>query len=93
MLLGEGSVESMPVFRRRRREGGGGEGWLKNPSDGGVVMVVVVVGVWVEGDEGGGWERKRESWDSWLVLVSREVDVGFGKGGSLGRRKGARRTL
>ena len=36
MLLGEGSVESMPDFRRRRREGGGrGEGVVKKPEEGG----------------------------------------------------------
>lgn len=34
MLLGEGSVESMPVLRRRRRCGGGGSGTVKKPVEG-----------------------------------------------------------
>lgn len=35
MLLGDGSVESIPVFSRRRSDGGGGDGVVKNPEAGG----------------------------------------------------------
>ena len=33
MLLGEGSVESMPVFNRKSRDEGGEDGVLKNPEE------------------------------------------------------------
>lgn len=56
MLLGEGSVESMPVLRRRRRDDGGEDGVLKKPED--------VAWVGDDGERDGGWERKRKSCDS-----------------------------